>query len=144
MNSYSERLLPNPLAPSPTDSQGRKYLLQIDGGSTLSYGPNWLASQLEKQHNHQGKYDADLPLGKHTLAFGADLTYWILGTGYPLRINAPELDSNSYLAVGLTAPTQFPLTGISMGNGLGYYSPAGAPWLSTWRFSRVAAGHLHP
>ena len=125
-NSYSERLLPNPLAPAPVDDQGRKYLIQIDGGATLSYGVNYLSSQFEKQHNHEGKYDGDLQLGRHTLAFGVDLTYWILGTDYPLRLNSPELDSDSFLGVGLTDPTLFPLTQISMGNGLGYYTTAGA------------------
>ncbi len=125
-NSYSERLLPNPQAPAPADTLGRKYLIQIDGGSTLAYGVNWLSSQYEKQHTHDGKYDGVLELGRHTLSFGTDLTHWLLGTDYPLRENSPELDTDSYLGPGLTDPTQFPLTSISLGNGLGFYTVPGA------------------
>lgn len=122
-DSYSDKLTPNSLTPSPTDSQGRKYLLVLDGGSTLAYGPNPLVSQFEKQHNHEVKYDGDLQLGKHTLAFGVDLTHWQLGTDYPLHSAGPEMDSTSSAATaGFTDPSQFPLQTIVMGNGLGYYS----------------------
>ncbi len=143
-NSYSESLLPNPLAPAPLDSSGRKYLIQIDGGSTLSYGVNWLSSQSEKQHNDEAKYDGDIQIGHHTLAFGADLTYWILGTDYPLRLNSPELDSNSYLGTGLTDPTAYPLVSISMGNGLGYYTVPGALGFPHGAFPEWRpAGYIH-
>ncbi|WP_158750794.1 TonB-dependent receptor [Acidobacterium sp. S8] len=125
-NSYSQALTPDPNSLAPTDAEGRKYLLLIDGGATLAYGVNILASQFQKQHSHDGKYDATFDFGRHTLAFGTDLTYWILGTYYSLREAGPELDTDSYLGVGLTDPTQFPLTGISMGNALGYWSERGA------------------
>ncbi len=143
-NSYSERLLPNPLAPAPEDSQGRKYLIQIDGGSTLAYGVNWLSSQNEKQHNDEGKYDVDIQIGRHTLDFGVDLTYWILGTDYPLRLNSPELDSDSYLGAGLTDPTQYPLVSVSMGNALGFYTVPGALGFPHGAFPEWRpAGYVH-
>ena len=143
-NSYSERLQPNPLAPAPTDDQGRRYLIQIDGGSTLSYGVNWLSSQAEKQHNDEIKYDVDIQLGRHTLDFGVDLTYWILGTDYPLRLNSPELDSDSFLGTGLSDPTQYPLVSISMGNGLGYYTVPGALGFAHGAFPEWRpAGYIH-
>ena len=143
-NSYSERLLPNPLAPAPEDASGRKYLIQIDGGATLAYGVNYLSSQFEKQHNDEAKYDGDIQLGQHTLAFGVDLTYWILGTDYPLRLNSPELDSDSYLGQGLTDPTQFPLVSISLANGLGYYTVPGALGFPHGAFPEWRpAGYIH-
>ncbi len=143
-NSYSERLLPNPLAPAPQDASGRKYLIQIDGGATLAYGVNYLSSQFEKQHNDEVKYDGDLQIGRHTLDFGVDLTYWILGTDYPLRLNSPELDSDSYLGQGLTDPTQFPLVSISLANGLGYYTVPGALGFPHGAFPEWRpAGYIH-
>ena len=143
-NSYSESLIPNPLAPAPQDAQGRKYLIQIDGGSTLSYGVNWLSTQHEKQHNDEAKYDVDIQIGHHTIDFGVDLTYWILGTDYPLRLNSPELDSDSFLATGLTDPTQYPLVSISMGNGLGYYTVPGALGFAHGAFPEWRpAGYVH-
>ena len=143
-NSYSERLLPNPGAPAPVDSKGRKYLIQIDGGSTLAYGVNWLSSQNEKQHNDEAKYDVDIQIGRHTLDFGINLTYWILGTDYPLRLNSPELDSNSFLGTGLTDPTQYPLVSISMGNALGYYTVPGALGFAHGAFPEWRpAGYIH-
>ncbi len=143
-NSYSERLLPNPLAPAPQDASGRKYLIQIDGGATLAYGVNALSTQYEKQHNDEVKYDGDIQIGRHTLAFGVDLTYWILGTDYPLRLNSPELDSDSYLGQGLTDPTQFPLVSISLANGLGYYTVPGALGFPHGAFPEWRpAGYIH-
>jgi hypothetical protein len=125
-NCYSERLIPNPVAPAPEDTSGRKYLIDIDRGSTLAYGINPLASQFQKQHNHEVKYDGDLEIGRHTLAFGVDVTHWILGTDFPLGLAGPAIYSFSYLATGVTDPTQYPVNGIAMGNGLGYYTEAGA------------------
>jgi hypothetical protein len=125
-NSYSERLIPNPLAPAPADTGGRKYLIVIDRGSTLAYGLNPLASQFQKQHNNEVKYDADIEIGRHTLDFGVDVTHWILGTDFPLMLGGPAIYSFSYLATGVTDPTQYPVNGIAMGNGLGYYTEPGA------------------
>jgi hypothetical protein len=121
--TYSQELLPNPDTPSPVDSEGRKYLLQIDGGSTLSYGPNWLASQYQKVHTYQGKYDGNTVFGKHMLSYGVDMTHWVLGGLFQLRGDGPELDTYTHdLTSVASVPEDYPLVSISLSNHLGYYS----------------------
>ena len=141
VNSYSERLIPNPQAPAPTDPSGRKYLIVIDRGSTLAYGINPLASQFQKQHNQEVKYDAQIEIGRHTLALGVDMTHWLLGTDFPLMLGGPAIFSFSHLATGVMDPTQYPLAGIALGNGLGYYTEGGALGFphGAWREWRPAA-----
>ena len=125
-NSYSERLIPNPGAPAPEDASGRKYLIVLDRGSTLAYGINPFASQFQKQHNSEAKYDGELVAGRHTFAFGLELTHWTLGTDFPLGIAGPQTYSFSYLAMGATDPTQYPLLAIGISNGLGYFTQGAA------------------
>jgi hypothetical protein len=125
--TYSQELIPDPAVPSPVDSQGRQYLLQIDGGSTLSYGPNWLADQTQKVHTYQGKYDGSKQLGQHTLSYGVDMTHWIFAGLFDLRGNGPELDSYTHSLAGpVTSPEDYPLVSVSLGNRLGYYSTSPA------------------
>ncbi len=144
-NAYSQELIPDPNAPAPVDSLGRKYLLQLDGGSTLAYGPNLLTNQAQKQRNYQGKYDGAKLLGHHSLAFGADLTRWALGADYPLRTNAPELDGQTSDGSGTPGdPGSYKLTSIVLGNGLGYaFNTPGVGFphggTSEWR----PAGYIH-
>jgi hypothetical protein len=121
--TYSQELIPDPAVPSPVDSEGRPYLLQIDGGSTLSYGPNWLANQTQKVHTYQWKYDGSRQLGSHTLSFGVDMTHWVFGGLFDLRGNGPELDSFTHSLVGTaTNPEDYPLVSLSLSNHLGFYS----------------------
>jgi hypothetical protein len=125
--TYSQEIIPDSSIPSPVDSQGRQYLLQIDGGSTLSYGPNWLADQYQKVHTYQGKYDGNTLLGKHTLSYGVDMTHWVFVGLFDLRGNGPELDSYTHSLTGpASTPEDYPLVSISLGNNLGYYSTAPA------------------
>jgi Carboxypeptidase regulatory-like domain len=125
--TYSQELIPDPAVPSPVDSQGRQYLLQIDGGSTLSYGPNWLADQYQKVHTYQGKYDGSKQIGQHTLSYGVDMTHWVFAGLFDLRGNGPELDSYTHSLTGpVTSPEDYPLVSISLGNRLGYYSTSPA------------------
>jgi hypothetical protein len=125
--TYSQELIPDPSIPSPVDSQGRQYLLQIDGGSTLAYGPNWLADQYQKVHTYQGKYDGSRQFGQHTLSYGLDMTHWIFAGLFDLRGNGPELDSYTHSLTGPAAsPEDYPLVSISLGNRLGYYSTSPA------------------
>jgi hypothetical protein len=124
-NSYSQQLVSNPQAPAPEDIAGRKYFINIDHGSTLAYGVNPLSSQFQKQHNYEAKYDGDIQIGRHTLAFGIDVTHWILGTDFPLMLSGPGLLSFSYLDTAAD-PTQYPLAAVAMSNGLGYFTVPGA------------------
>jgi len=125
--TYSQEIIPDTAVPSPVDSQGRQYLLQIDGGSTLSYGPNWLADQYQKVHTYQGKYDGSKQLGQHTLAYGVDMTHWVFAGLFDLRGNGPELDSFTHSLEGIAnSPADYPLVSLSLSNHLGYYSTSPA------------------
>jgi hypothetical protein len=125
--TYSQELIPDSAIPSPVDSQGRQYLLQIDGGSTLAYGPNWLADQYQKVHTYQGKYDGGRQVAQHTLSYGVDMTHWIFAGLFDLRGNGPQLDTFTHSLVGTaTSPEDYPLVSISLGNRLGYYSASPA------------------
>jgi Carboxypeptidase regulatory-like domain len=121
--TYSQELIADNSIPSPEDASGRRYLLQIDNGSTLSYGPNWLANQYQKVHTYQGKYDATLQRGMHDLSFGVDFSYWVFAGLFDLRGNSPELDSYSHSLIGdANTPQDYPLVSVSISNHLGYYS----------------------
>ncbi len=143
-NAYAEDLVPDRNLPVPVDSLGRTYTLQIDNGSSLSYGPNTLTNQFEREKNYQVKYDAGRVLGHHSLAFGADLSKWSMGLNFPLFINAPALESFSFLDPGDPNPQHYPLVFALLGNGLGYTSEkpgVGLPFgaFFQWR----PAGYIH-
>lgn len=143
-NAYAEDLVPDASLPVPLDSMGRPYTLQIDNGSTLSYGPNTLTNQYEREKNYQAKYDAGRVLGHHSIAFGVDVSKWSMGLNFPLFINAPALESFSFLDPGDTDPQNYPFVYALLGNGLGYTSEkpgVGLPYgaFFQWR----PAGYIH-
>ena len=116
---FQEHLGDTPGFPDPRDSQGRPFLLLIDGGSTLAIGPNFLTNQLEDQRTLQVKYDAADIYHGHTFRFGADFTKWLTLGDFPLLKNGPQLSTSSALSTS-TNPLNYPLLNVLLGNAAGF------------------------
>jgi hypothetical protein len=110
-----------PTLPTPLDSKGRAYNITVDGGSTLDFGPSYLAPEVEKSRTNEFKYDVGWLGGHHTLRFGVDLTYEKFYVDFPLYALGPQLNTTS-TATGVADPTtpyDYPLQSFILGNGLG-------------------------
>jgi len=111
------------------------YPVEISLGSTgFVSGPNYLAPQSTMQSNHQFKYDGSRAMGKHIIRYGFDFNH-IVGGGFAnFQSIAPFLSTNVGQAEmsfantnpfgpgGDTNPLNYPVEGVSLGNGLGYSS----------------------
>jgi len=134
--NFFENAVPARSLPSPTDSLGRPFLLQIDGGSVLAMGPAFLTNQVEKESTYQGKYDVGRAYKSHTFRFGADFTRWTTLGAFPLLINGPQIGTSSFSSTS-SNPLEYPLEFALLGNAQGYLSekPAlGYPHGGTFNF----------
>ena len=111
------------------------YPLNIQMGNTgLSTGPSGSAPQAILQSDHQAKYDGSKTLGSHIIRYGFDFN-WIAAAGsVPLQGLAPFVFTNvgpseetfaqtGPFPGGDTNPLNYPVEYVSVGNGLGYFTP---------------------
>ena len=108
-------------------------------GPGLATGANFLAPQTTLQSNHQIKYDGSKTAHSHILRYGVSLNH-IQGFTYEALLSLQPLDftnvgpfeelfaANSCGAGtpcftgGISNPLNYPVEGVLVGNGLGYYS----------------------
>jgi len=111
------------------------YPLNLQMGNTgLSTGPNFLAPEEVLQSNHQFKYDGSKIWGLHTIRYGFDFNHILAGGFAPLSGLAPSLVTNvgpseeafaqtGPFPGGDTDPLNYPVEGVTVSNGLGYFTP---------------------
>jgi len=108
-------------------------------GPGLATGANFLAPQTTLQSNHQIKYDGSQTAHSHILRYGVSLNH-IQGFTYEALLSLQPLDftnvgpfEESFAANscgagtpcftgGISNPLNYPVEGVLVGNGLGYYS----------------------
>jgi Carboxypeptidase regulatory-like domain len=113
-----------------------------DSADGLYTGPNYLAPQQTYQSDKQFRYDGAWTKGAHNLRYGAGFNR-LLGGGFASFFGlAPLVDFNasSFLSGAADNPLNYKPTGVTFGNGQGYFSevpqfglPGGGQ--SDWRFS---------
>src|SRR3989442_5601146 len=108
-------------------------------GPGLATGANFLAPQTTLQSNHQIKYDGSQTAHSHILRYGVSLNH-IQGFTYEALLSLQPLDftnvgpfEESFAANscgagtpcftgGISNPLNYPVEGVLVGDGLGYYS----------------------
>jgi hypothetical protein len=112
------------------------YPLQIVMGSTgLLTGPSGSAHQVVLQTNHQAKYDGSKTVGKHILRYGLGVNHIAAAAFLPGQSLVPYVSTNvgdseeafaqnGPFPGGNTNPLNYPVEYVSVGNGLGYLTPA--------------------
>src|SRR5438046_6754847 len=108
-------------------------------GPGLATGANFLAPQTTLQSNHQIKYDGSKTAHSHILRYGVSLNH-IQGFTYEALLSLQPLDFTNAGPVeelfaasscgagtpcftgGISNPLNYPVEGVLVGNGLGYYS----------------------
>jgi len=141
------------------------------GVGTLATGPAWNAPAVILQEDHQIKYDGSKTLGSHIIRYGFDFNRIVLFGFAPFYSLAPAMYTNTGTPevkfasagtftcatpnglplTGASCPLNYPVEGVLMGNGLGYFSttpglgkPAGAFFLhrlglyvgDSWKWKR--------
>jgi hypothetical protein len=118
------------------------YPLQIVMGNTgLVTGPSGSAHQDILQSNHQAKYDGSKTVGRHILRYGFDVNRIAAAAFLPSLVpyvNTNVGDSeetfaaagpfactatNGATVTGASCPLNYPVEYVSVGNGLGYFTP---------------------
>jgi hypothetical protein len=111
------------------------YPLNIQMGNTgLSTGPSGSAPQAILQSDHQAKYDGSKILGSHIISYGFDFNRIAAAGSVPLQGLAPFVFTNvgpseetfaqtGSFPGGDTNPLNYPVEYVSVGNGLGYFTP---------------------
>lgn len=111
------------------------YPLNIQMGNTgLITGPNSLAPEDVLQSNHQVKYDGSKMAGTHIIRYGFDFNRIVAAAFGSLNSLAPVLFTNVGASEetfaragpfpgGQANPLNYPVEFVSLGNGLGYFSP---------------------
>jgi hypothetical protein len=109
--------------------------LTLQMGSTgLFTGPNSFAPLIFLQNNYQGKYDGSKTLSRHMVRYGFDFNHIPTAVFAPLNSLAPGLFTNvgtteeafaqaGPFPGGAANPLNYPVESVTVGNGLGYYSP---------------------
>jgi hypothetical protein len=135
------------------------YALDIQMGNTgLVIGPAGNAGELLLQSNHQIKYDGSKTTGVHIIRYGFGFNRIVAAGSFPIQALAPSLLTNvgtleesfalNSCGVGLPCfpggisnPLNYPVESVSLGNGLGYFSPFPGLGLPAGSFSyhRLAA-----
>ena len=96
-------------------------------------GPNFLAPQKTYQANHQIKYDGSKPVGAHILRYGFGYNH-IQGGGFAKFLGlAPAVGSpatgvtiSNAFPGGASNPLNYPVTNVTLGNGIGFSSEKAA------------------
>jgi hypothetical protein len=111
------------------------YPLNIQMGNTgLSTGPSGSAPQAILQSDHQAKYDGSKTLGSHIIRYGFDFNRIAAAGSVPLQGLAPFVFTNvgpseetfaqtGPFPGGDTNPLNYSVEYVSVGNGLGYFTP---------------------
>jgi Carboxypeptidase regulatory-like domain len=120
------------------------YPLQIVMGNTgLITGPSASAHQDVLQSNHQAKYDGAKTVGRHILRYGFSVNRLVAAGFVPLQSIAPYVSTNvgdseeafaatgtftctatdGATVTGARCPLNYPVEYVSVGNGLGYFTP---------------------
>jgi hypothetical protein len=109
--------------------------LEIQMGNTgLATGPNFVATQVVPVSYHQFKYDGSKTSGSHVIRYGFDFNRIVAAGFVPLNSLAPDLFTNVGASEeafaqagpfpgGDANPLNYPVEFVSLGNGLGYFSP---------------------
>jgi hypothetical protein len=116
-------------------------LLIAMGNTGLVTGPSGSAHQAILQSNHQAKYDGSKTVGRHILRYGFDVNRIAAAAFLPSLV--PYLNTNignseeAFAAIGsfictatngatvtgASCPLNYPVEHVSVGNGLGYFTP---------------------
>ena len=111
------------------------YPLEIQMGNTgMATGPNFSAPSLTLQSNHQVKYDGSRIMGLHIIRYGFSFNRIAAAGLAPYFSLAPLLLTNvgpteqtfaetGPFPGGDTNPLNYPVEYVTVGNGLGYFSP---------------------
>jgi hypothetical protein len=109
----------------------------------LYTGPYTAAPEQLFQSNLQLKYDGGKPLGSHLLRYGVDFNRILVWGFAPTSFLAPDVVTNlgpteqafaatgrficttpnGLTLTGISCPLNYPVETVTVGNGLGYYSP---------------------
>jgi hypothetical protein len=101
----------------------------------LLTGPSGSAHQVVLQTNHQAKYDGSKTVGKHILRYGLGVNHIAAAAFLPGQSLVPYVSTNvgdseeafaqnGPFPGGNTNPLNYPVEYVSVGNGLGYLTPA--------------------
>jgi len=122
------------------------------GNTGLLTGPSIFAPYISRQSNHQIKYDGSKTIGPHIIRYGGTFNHIAGAVFAPVATLAPFLSTNvgsfeetfaqtGPFPGGDTNPLNYPVESVSVGNGLGYFTPfpgLGLP-AGSFVFPRVGA-----
>jgi hypothetical protein len=111
------------------------YPLEIQMGNTgMVTGPNSVTPAVLLQSNHQIKYDGSKALGPHLIRYGFDFNHIAAGGSVrdvslaPVLFTSVGPSEEAFAQTGPfpggdTNPLNYPVETVTLGNGLGYFTP---------------------
>ncbi len=109
--------------------------LYFDGGAGFVSGPNFLAPQTTVQANKEFKYDGSRTLRSHTIRYGvsfnkidvyANANFYGLAPQIALSTDDSAAAAAGPFAGGASNPLNYPVNGVTIGNGFGCFTEKSA------------------